>query len=375
MQAENTQRKRADSSPGLQVILSEVGLVEQIHGTFPRRNSVNMATPAAKTAAIQRGLAYLTEIGQVVELRVLGMSGKKRTDSGYFDDLEKLAKAALSYDGSAEGIYFTVNSVNPGLLARANNRVKTYAEHTTSDHDILKRTNFPIDFDPVRPAGISSTKEEHQAALIRAWACCLWLNVQGWSEPVFASSGNGAHLIYPIDLPNDENSAELVKNCLSALSFLFSDDTVKIDTSTSNASRIFKLYGTLACKGDNTPERPHRRATILAAPENRQVVLPEHLVALAAQAPQPKTKATLSSAAAKHSQKPAYGRAALRRELDTLSATADGNRNNQLFQSAAALFELVAANSLDRTEVWNALLDTARSIGLSETEARRTISS
>src|SRR5262249_53515966 len=149
--------------------------------------------------------------------------GKKRTDSGYFSDTEKLAKAAISYDGRAEGLYFTVNPVNPALLARANNRVNQYAEHTTSDHDILKRLNLPIDFDPVRPAGISSTDVERQAALVRAWACRLWLSAQGWPEPVFASSGNGAHLIYPIDLPNDDENTTLIKACLSTLSFLFSD--------------------------------------------------------------------------------------------------------------------------------------------------------
>src|SRR5262249_45376135 len=171
-----------------------------------------------------------------------GINGKKRTDSGYFDDLEKLAKAAVSYDGHAEGIYFTINPVNPALTARANNRVKEYAEHTTSDHDILRRINLPIDFDPVRPAGISSTEQERQAALVRAWACRLWLKTQGWPDPVFASSGNGAHLIYPIDLPSEAESADLVKACLSALSHLFSDNFVKVDTSTGNASRIFKLY-------------------------------------------------------------------------------------------------------------------------------------
>ncbi len=226
----------------------------------------------------------------------------------------------------------------------------------------------------MRPAGISSIDAEHQAALVRAWACRLWLTAQGWPEPIFASSGNGAHLIYPIDLPNDADSADLVKRCLTALSALFSDDEVKLDISTSNASRIFKLYGTLACKGDSTRERPHRRAAILAVPGNCQIVSPELLAALAAKAPKPETQTRQPILSSKGS-KTAYGKAALRREINILRATTDGTRNNQLFQSAAALFELVASKALDRNDVWDGLLNTALSIGLSETEARRTIAS
>src|SRR5262249_22212444 len=148
----------------------------------------------------------------------------------------------------------------------ANNRVKEYAEHSTSDLDIIRRFNLPIDFDPVRPAGISSNDAEKQAVLHRAWLCRAWLTAQGWPEPVYADSGNGAHLIYAIDLPHAAKSDELIKNCLLALSALFSDEVVKVDACTSNASRVFKLYGPLACKGDSTSERPHRRAVILAGP-------------------------------------------------------------------------------------------------------------
>ena len=80
-------------------------------------------------------------------------------------------KSRQSYEGRAEGIYITVNPVQPALLARSNNRVKEYAKQTTSDKDVLRRYWLFIDFDPVRPAGISSSEEEHQAAIERAKAC------------------------------------------------------------------------------------------------------------------------------------------------------------------------------------------------------------
>ncbi|MHB8625331.1 MAG: AAA family ATPase [Aggregatilineales bacterium] len=358
-------------------LLTENGLLEQVQTTFPVVRSAATDKASSKVAVIQDALSRLTEAGQVVELRVLGVNGKKRTDSGYFSDFGKLAQAALSYDGRAEGIYFTINPVNTALLARADNRVKAYADHTTSDQDILKRISLPIDFDPVRPTGISANPIEKQASLERAWACRAWLTAQGWPEPVFADSGNGAHLLYALDLPNTTESSELVKRCLVALSSLFSDDQVKVDTSTGNASRIFKLYGTLARKGDNTIERPHRRAAIITAPSQRKSVSQAQLEALAAHAPLPSipSASSVHQASSPSDRRNNYAKAALDKEIALLAAAPAGNRNNQLFRSAAALFSLVAAHVLDQSEVWQALLTTAQAIGLSDHEAQRTLQS
>src|SRR5207244_3408139 len=71
-----------------------------------------------------------------------------------------------------------------------------------------------------------------------------------------------------INLPNDGDSRKLAERCLKALDLRFSDGVVGVDLTTFNAARICKLYGTLACKGDSTPERPHRVARILEAPED-----------------------------------------------------------------------------------------------------------
>ena len=377
MQSDKTLPERGHKLPRWKQLLTDNDLLEKVHATFPTSSGMATDKVASKIAIIQNALSRLTEPGQVVELRVLGVNGKKRTDSGYFNDFGKLAQAAISYDGRAEGLYFTINPVNPDLLARANNRVKTFADHTTSDPDILKRITLPIDFDPVRPAGISANAVEKRASLERAWACRTWLAAQGWPEPVFADSGNGAHLLYALDLPNNAQSSDLVKHCLLALSSLFSDEQVKVDTSTGNASRIFKLYGTLARKGDSTTERPHRRAVILSAPAQRQSVSQAQLEALAAEfrAPPIQMTASVHQSSSTNSGYRNYGKAALDKELAILAAAPPGNRNNQLFRSAAALFSLVAAHVLDQSEVWQALLSTAQAIGLSDHEAQRTLQS
>ena len=48
------------------------------------------------------------------------------------------------------------------------------------------------------------------------------------------------------------------------MSIEFSDDKVEVDKTTYNPSRICRLYGTIACKGDNIPTRPHRQARIIS---------------------------------------------------------------------------------------------------------------
>ncbi len=242
----------------------------------------------AQESETARALRFLAAPGQVTEMRVMGVDGKKRTDSGYFDDMKKLAQAAARYDGRAEAVYITLNPVNPDLLARANNRMKEWAKNTTNDREITGRRWLLIDCDPVRPSGISSTQDEYKAAERRAQQIHRTLQAEGWPIPVAASSGNGFHLLYRIDRPCDDD--RLVERVLKALAFRFDDDTVQVDTSVHNPARLCKLYGTMACKGDDTPERPHCRAELVYVPSDMGVVTPDLLEAVAATLPEEATK-------------------------------------------------------------------------------------
>jgi len=233
---------------------------------------------------IHKSIALICGPGQVHELRVL--KTRRATVRGYFDDFEKLALAAAAMSGKAPAVYVTPNPVNPALLARGANRLVGYARETTSDPDILFRNWFLIDFDPVRPSGISSTESEHGKAINRAEQTVAWLKQCGWPDPILADSGNGAHLLYRIDLPNDTDAANLLMICLKALSFHFDDDAVKVDTGNFNAARIWKVYGTLVAKGDSIHDRPHRFSCILDTPELLDIAPPPLLHTLAAEAPQ-----------------------------------------------------------------------------------------
>jgi CRISPR/Cas system endoribonuclease Cas6 (RAMP superfamily) len=194
----------------------------------------------------------------------------------------------LDADTSVHGIYVTLNEVNPALLSRRSNRIKIRLgkkDSTTSDADILRRRWLPIDIDPLRPSGVSSTDEEHTLALTKAEEIACWISGLGFPEPIRADSGNGAHLLFRIELPNDDAATALVKGCLATLDALFSDERVSVDTANYNAARIWKLYGTVSRKGDNTPERPHRRSRIISAPDLLQIVKVEQLRELIARLP------------------------------------------------------------------------------------------
>ncbi|MFN3649734.1 MAG: hypothetical protein ACK47B_09135 [Armatimonadota bacterium] len=221
---------------------------------------------------VERAIRLLFPEDHVVELRC--PKTPNGCVSGYYDDGDSLHYDACQWSGRAESVYVTLNPVREDLLARACNRAKGYSKHTTADKDILRRRWLLVDFDAVRPAGISSNDEEHEAALERARACRDWLHSLDWPAPIYADSGNGAHLLYRVDGPNDAATERALKSILEKLARQFDDERVTVDPTTFNASRISKLYGTLAAKGDHVPRlgRVHRIARILDAPDRFEVL-------------------------------------------------------------------------------------------------------
>jgi len=241
---------------------------------------------------IERYLRTLIDHGQVFEIRIPGAQ-KYGTVSGYFDGPAKAARAIVEsgWDGEAEGIYVTLNPVDPRCQARAYNRLEGRAKHSTGDKEILKRTRFYVDVDADRPAGVSATPEEHEAAHVTARDLMGYLESQSWYAPLYADSGNGAQIVFAIDLPNDPESTELVDRALKALAKRFNNDRVHVDITAKNPSRIVKVIGTIAGKGDSIPSQPHRRSHIISSPQTLEVVGREQLEKLAAEyAPEPKSE-------------------------------------------------------------------------------------
>jgi hypothetical protein len=225
-------------------------------------------------AEIRRALDILCQPHAVYELRAIHTCNG--TVAGYFDNLDSLAAAAAQCSSvvykddhgrvragyKAQGVYITLNPVLPALLARSANSLKEYVQRdeATNDEQILKRRWLPIDCDFKRASGISSTDAEHDAAIARAVEIRDYLISIGWDDGVLLDSGNGGHVLFPLDLPNDDASTELVKRILKGLNAKFGRDGIVVDEVNYNASRIWKVPGTVVRKGSDMPDRPHRLA-------------------------------------------------------------------------------------------------------------------
>lgn len=99
-----------------------------------------------------------------------------------------------------------------------------------------------------------------------------YLTSEGFPEPIIAYGGNGYHALYKLDLPNTKEVTQMIKYFLIVLDKKFSTDEAQIDKTTYNPSRITKLYGTIACKGDSSETRPHRRSRIIDVSKEFNVV-------------------------------------------------------------------------------------------------------
>ena len=242
--------------------------------------------------------------GEVTEIRALGLRGKNPAwegfcggagvVSGFFNDGEAFAKAAAALDAAgASGVYFTLNPVQSDLLARSVNRLKGTPKFLTTDADIECLRWLPLDLDPRRPAGISSTSDELKRAVDVAREVASWLERDlGFPMGIRGCSGNGCHLVYRLpDLPNDEAHKSLIKSGIDAVADKFRNDDVEIDRKVGNPSRIWKLYGSVARKGDSTKARPHRKSYLFSdqatSLDGIGIVSIDALKKLASMAPEP----------------------------------------------------------------------------------------
>ncbi len=220
--------------------------------------------PGVDTAQVLQFWHAMVRPGDVYEMRIpKPQDSRLGVTSGYVNDPTSFVSLAQDITGDrAEAVYVTLNQVAPALLARCQNRLQRNAKNLTGDEDILHYRNLLIDIDPIRPSGISATDGERQAALEIGDTIVSFLSEHGWPLPVIhGSSGNGGMLIYRLpDLPNTPESTAVVKRALESLAGLFSTDTVTIDTAVHNPSRLVKVLGTVAAKGDHIPDRPWRRA-------------------------------------------------------------------------------------------------------------------
>lgn len=203
------------------------------------------------------------------EVRVLG----RFQYSGYFSNVEKLIDTIKPYaEMDDEQIYFVLNKIDDACYGRQQSeKIIKSPKITTNDNDIVKRSFVFVDFDPVRKSGTNASNEEFEYAHKRAQQVFVFLRNQGFCEPIICKSGNGLHLVYKVDMPNDLETTETLKRFYEYLASVYTDEKVDIDTKVFNLARLCKLYGTMAKKGANLQDRPWRMSEIIYVPKEIEI--------------------------------------------------------------------------------------------------------
>lgn len=222
---------------------------------------------------------------ELFEVRVIN-GVKRKPLSGFFRDVDTLIRALKTVDQRGANIYFTLNPIDEDLYSKVQHDTFVLGASGAEDEDVDGFKWFFVDLDPVRKTGISSTNEELHQAYELAKKINIFLRDYGFEEPVKGVSGNGAHLLYRINLKRTEENKELLQKCLLALSMMFDTEVVEVDTGNFNPSRVCKLYGTLAQKGANTEKRPHRMSRLIGDVKECKITDKAYLEKLAAEIPE-----------------------------------------------------------------------------------------
>lgn len=209
------------------------------------------------------------------EARII--KGKKNPMVGYFKDVSVMIEQLRRQDLRGTNVYMVLNEINDACYSKKAKDKFLMGEQSTTDKEVVGRQWILIDLDPVRPSGVSASNDEIAKAKKKAQKIYTYLSKQGFTDPVIGFSGNGYHLLYKVAMANTPEHNERVKRFLTTLDALFSDGDIKIDTSNFNPSRVCKLYGTLAQKGSDTEERPHRMSSLTYVPKVISPVDPSYI--------------------------------------------------------------------------------------------------
>src|SRR5262249_44929160 len=155
------------------------------------------------------------------------------------NDVDGLVKAVERIAG-LKGTYFGLNPCPVGDKA--------------TDKCVRSRRWLLFDWDclPAHADSRNASEPEREEVGMVAVAAAEYLFSRGFVPPVVVDSGNGTHLLYRVDLPNDRLSKETIRTVLQHVAKKFDTERVKLGVECCDARRISKLPGTWACKGEPT---------------------------------------------------------------------------------------------------------------------------
>ena len=229
--------------------------------------------------------------GNFTEVRILG----RYSYSGYFRNFENLISQIEPYmNMDDEQIYFVLNSIDKDCYARPQcERFVKYPKVTTTDSDIIRRKFLLLDFDPIRKSQTNSSDAQFELAHKKAQDVYRFLiKEKGFTDSIICISGNGWHIIVPVDLPCDEETNKVIKDFYTYMGSIFTDENIEFDEKVYTNARLTKLYSTWAKKGANVPSNPWRQSKIVYIPKELKPTPIEKIKELADLLPKEEPKQT-----------------------------------------------------------------------------------
>lgn len=235
------------------------------------------------TVAHDYDLSLFVPPGLAVEVRGMDVGRPGLVVAGYVgpDCPPKVLAAHCRREYAREGqpppsgIYFTPHgrtipagmNPKPGVWTAARRPL-------TEDGDVPARRFLFVDIDRRKTPDtmhLSATDDEKVAAGELADRVQDTMTGLGWSAPLKVDSGNAYHLYYRLSTPQPggpvaDPLADPLAILLRLLGEQLNTDAAEIDRKVFNANRITKLPGTMARKGPNTGDRPHRLCQVLSVP-------------------------------------------------------------------------------------------------------------
>jgi len=203
---------------------------------------------------IRKAIKALYRSGDVVEVRAFDPAGVRRV--GRYAVGWDLVRAIEREDQLGRDVYYVLNPTGLAPLQIA------AGQEGTKEQDVPRRRHFLLDFDPLRKNKLA-TEDQFQLALTQATLAKAFLcEAFQISEIGMASSGNGVHLLVPVDLPNDEPSKEFIRRAQRIVATKFNTPQVECECF-ADAARLVRAYGTLNKKGTETETLKWRRSQVL----------------------------------------------------------------------------------------------------------------
>jgi hypothetical protein len=218
----------------------------QVIKTFahPMWNLLDQTAGVLELRAIREGLPTRTKVFSWLNF------GEGSLQSMY----EGFEHTAFAWDNAGYNVYTIFNDVD-----------EYFTGSSVKDKDIAARSHFLVDIDRRKKANCPASDAELQHAKDLSDVIRAFMSLHGWLDPLVVMSGNGIHLYYYLNYQtNTPELTEKIREQLRLLGDKFDNSHIKVDRSVDNASRLSKVIGTTAKKGNEKPGRPYRKVKILS---------------------------------------------------------------------------------------------------------------